>query len=276
MKNSITLDMQSVQGTMLLPLWGRAEYSKKNPEILNDKTAIEIVNQLDFDFSEIERNFKEFGGLCYIIRARKIDDAVLEFIQKHPEATIVNIGAGLDTTFSRVDNGKIRWYNLDLPDAIEFRRSLIPDSDRNICIPKSFFDQSWFEDIVFREEDGILFVSGGVFYYFKDEEMKEIIAAMASRFPGGEIYFDAESKRAVAMSNKMVKKTGNKGAMMHFHVNGSKKIKDWSDNIQTADCKKYFKDIPGPKNWSFQSNIRMKMIDGLKMMKFVHVKFKSK
>lgn len=275
MKKTLTLDMQSVQGTMLLPLWGRAEYSKKNPEILDDQIAIRIVEDLDFDFSEIEKNFKEFGGLCYVIRARKIDDAVRKFIQNHPKATIVNIGAGLDTTFSRVDNGKIHWYNLDLPDAVEFRRSLIPDSERNSCISKSFFDQSWFEDIVFNEKDGILFISGGVFYYFKDEEMKQIVSAMAVRFPGGEIYFDAESKRAVVLSNRMVKKTGNKGALMHFHVNSGKKIKEWSTGIQKVKCVKYFEEIPGPRNWSFQSKMRMIMIDGLKMMKFVHVKFRS-
>ena len=275
MKNKMTLDLQSVQGTMLLPLWGRAEYSQKYPETLDDRTAIEIVNKLDFDFSPIREKFGEFGGLCYIIRARKIDDMIHEFIQKHPQATIVNIGSGLDTTFSRIDNGKIHWYNLDLPDAIEFRKSFIPDSERNICISKSLFDLSWFDDIAFNPEDGILFVSGGVFYYFKDEDMKQFFSSMASRFPGGEVYFDAESKRAIAFSNRMVKKTGNHGAMMYFYVNSGKKIKSWSADISDVNCLKYFENLPRNKNWSFQSRIRMGMLDGLKMTKFVHVKFRS-
>jgi hypothetical protein len=47
-----------------------------------------------------------------------------EFIEKHPEATIVNIGCGLDTTFSRIDNGKIQFYELDLPDVIALRKNL--------------------------------------------------------------------------------------------------------------------------------------------------------
>ncbi|WNY22796.1 hypothetical protein MmiHf6_00810 [Methanimicrococcus hongohii] len=275
MKNTLTLDMQSVQGTMLLPLWGRAEYSKKNPEILDDQKAIEIVENLDFDFSEIGRNFGEFGGLCYIIRARKIEDKIRDFIKIHPKATIVNIGSGLDTSFSRIDNEKIHWYNLDMPDAIEFRQSLIPDSERNSCIAKSFFDQSWFDDIVYNKEDGILFVSGGVLYYFKDEELQEIFAAMAKRFPGAEVYFDAETKRAIAFSNRMVKKTGNKGAMMYFYVNDGKKIKNWSPNIQEVECIRYFKDVKSKKSWLFQSRMQMFMLDKMRMMKFVHVKFKS-
>ena len=271
----MTLDLQSVQGTMLLPLWGRAEYSQKYPETLNDKTAVEIINKFDFDFSPIREKFGEFGGLCYIIRARKIDDTIRSFIQKHPKATIVNIGAGLDTTFSRIDNGKIHWYNLDLPDSIEFRQSLIPDSDRNVCIPKSFFDTSWFDDIIFNPKDGILFVSGGVFYYFKDEEMNQIFSAMAVRFPGGEVYFDAESKNAVAFSNRMVKNTGNHGAMMYFYVNGGSKVKKWSPAISEVVCQKYFAGVPRQKGWSFPSKMRMRMLDGLNMIKFVYVKFRS-
>lgn len=276
MKNKMTLDMQSVQGTMLLPLWGRAKYSKQNPDILNDSIAIEIIQKLDFDFTEVEKTFQEFGGLCYIIRARKFDDRISKFIQTHPNATIVNIGCGLDTTFSRVDNGKIHWYNLDLPDAIEFRKDLIPDTDRNISIPKSLLDQSWFDDIVFSEEDGILFISAGVFYYFKEEDIKEIVSAMANRFPGGVLYFDAESKTAIGFSNRMVQKSGNRGAMMYFYVNSNTKIEKWSPEIKSVVCTNYFKGIPWKKNWSFSSKMRKSMIDLFKMMKFVEIEFKKK
>lgn len=136
MAGSIALDMQSVQGTMLLPLWGRAKYSRENPDVLDDPMAGKIVRESGFNFSSLEKTFGEFGGLCYIIWARKIDDAVRSFISRHPRAAVVNIGSGLDTTFTRVDNGQIRWYNLDLPDAIAFRRSLLSDSQRETSIPK--------------------------------------------------------------------------------------------------------------------------------------------
>lgn len=120
MNSKTELKSQTVQSTMLLPLWGRATASEKNPGILYDKEAIEIINNCDYDFSGVAKTFGEFGGLCYVVRARKTEDTIRKFIGRHPRATIVNIGAGLDTTFSRVDNGTIRWYNLDLPDAIAF------------------------------------------------------------------------------------------------------------------------------------------------------------
>ena len=160
------IDIHSVQGTMLIPLWGRAYGSENNKDILEDKEAIRIIKNCDFDFSNIANTFGEYGCITYITRARKIDDTIKKFITKHPNATIVNIGSGLDTTFSRIDNSTIHWYNLDLPDAISFRKTLIEDTPRNISIAKSFFDTSWFGDIQYNPNDGILFISAGVFYYF--------------------------------------------------------------------------------------------------------------
>ncbi|MDQ7237157.1 class I SAM-dependent methyltransferase, partial [Bacillus pacificus] len=141
------IDIHSVQGTMLIPLWGRAYGSENNKDILDDTEAIRIIKECNFDFSTIANTFGEYGCITYITRARKIDDMIKQFITKHPNATIINIGSGLDTTFSRIDNGTIHWYNLDLPDAISFRKTLIEDTSRNTSIAKSFFDTSWFDDM---------------------------------------------------------------------------------------------------------------------------------
>ncbi|NFR58916.1 class I SAM-dependent methyltransferase [Clostridium botulinum] len=68
-------------------------------------------------------------------------------MSKYPNSAIVNLGAGLDTTFFRVDNGNLNWYNIDLPDVIELRKKLLPESNREKCITKFFLDVSWFNDI---------------------------------------------------------------------------------------------------------------------------------
>lgn len=271
MNNPTPLDLQSVQATMLIPLWGRAKYSAKHPEILEDETAVKILRSHSFDFSAIEKNFGDFSGLCYVVRARKLDNAVRDFLAKHPNGTVVNIGAGLDTGFSRTDNGSVHWYNLDLPDSITFRQTLLADSERDISIPKSFFDESWFDDIRFQPEDGILFLAGGVFYYFKEEQLKPVFAAMAQRFPGGEMYFDAESKTGVEKSNEMVRKTGNKGAQMYFYVNDSKTIQSWSPAIRGVTMEPYFQGISLPSNLKLRAQAAF--MDKTGLMKFVRVTF---
>ncbi|RFM19114.1 hypothetical protein C1147_10075 [Clostridium botulinum] len=35
----------------------------------------------------------------FVVRAKTFDDAIKNFISKYPNSSIVNLGAGLDTTF---------------------------------------------------------------------------------------------------------------------------------------------------------------------------------
>jgi len=77
-------------------------------------------------FSKLD--LPEFGLIT--LRARQFDEKVKAYIAEHPRASIVNLGAGLDTTFHRVDNELIHWYDLDLPAVIVVRRQLLPEPDR--------------------------------------------------------------------------------------------------------------------------------------------------
>ncbi|WP_439955275.1 hypothetical protein, partial [Klebsiella quasipneumoniae] len=94
---------------------------------------------------------------------------------------------------------------------------------------------------------------------------KEIIVAMSNRFPGGELYFDAESKFALKLSNSTVKKSGNNGAMMYFYVNNPKIIEKWSSNIKVLNCSPFFKDIPTNKDWDGSTRIMIKIVNLIKM-----------
>jgi O-methyltransferase involved in polyketide biosynthesis len=267
--------LQGVQRTLMLPLWGRATFSKLYPEILTDNEAVNIVNSLNYDFSEIEKAFGEYGGLSYIIRGRKIDDTIKHFVLEYPNATIVNIGAGLDTTFSRVDNGTIYWYDLDLDDVIILRKTLISEGPRNICIAKSVFDYSWVKDIRFNVKDGILFVAGGIFCYFMENNVQNLFITLAEKFPDGEIYFDGETKTALKISNRMIKKSGHKEANLHFYINNQKIFTSWSPLIYLQSVDPCFKNIKRDKRWKISTRMNMTLCDLLKMVSFYHLKFKK-
>jgi len=85
---------------------------------------------------------------------------------------VVNIGAGLDATFYRVDNGLIHWYDLDLPDVIELRKQFLTETDRTTYIAKSFLDPSWCKCIK-QTEDGVFMVAGGLLRYFEEAQVKQ-------------------------------------------------------------------------------------------------------
>jgi O-methyltransferase involved in polyketide biosynthesis len=273
MDSKIIPDLQGVQRTLMIPVWGRSVFSRLYPEILDDKEAIAIVKSLNYDFSEVEKAFGEYGGLLYIIRGRIIDDTVRHFILQHPNATVVNIGAGLDTTFSRVDNGSIYWYDLDVEEVITLRKPLIPEGPRNKCIAKSVFDYSWIKDIRFNAKDGILFVAGGVFFYFKENQVRELFVTLAENFPDGELYFDGETKTALKISNRMVKKSGNNDAMMYFYINNPKIFASWSPLLNLKSVDSILKNIKMDKRWKRSTRMTMIFCVLFRMASFYHIIF---
>lgn len=196
----------SVQETLLLPLWGRAyETQQARPRLVDDK-AVEIIGKIDYDFSTIHET-QAVSQHGWVARSLHTDRLVLEFIKKHPKGTIVNIGCGLDTTFSRIDNGEITFYELDFPDVIELRKHFYDDSERHISIASSLHDtDKWFDKI--KVVDGLLFLAGGVFVYSTEAQMKKFFKATADYFKECEFFFDALSPLGLKIAKKMVLKKG--------------------------------------------------------------------
>lgn len=264
----------SVVSTMAGPLWARATYSKLYPEILHDPKSAEIVEKIDADFSKVDEFMGEFLGINFIVRARSFDNAVKKYLERYPNATVVNLGCGLDTTFYRVDNGKIKWYDLDLPEAIEYRKPLIPETDRSRYISKSMLDYSWFDDVVFNPENGIFFIAAGLFNYFKEDEIISLCKTMAERFPGGELMFDVPSKLGLKILNRRLKKSGYHGVTMYFGLgNPKKEISKWSNRIQLIDSFTLFVQMPRNPKWQRKTIRLMNLSDRFKVGKYVQLSF---
>ena len=139
---------------------------------MNDKTAVRILSKVDYNFDKISKSMHPITQFEWIARSIHIDKTIKEFLTRYPKATIVNIGCGLDTTFDRVDNGKLFWYDLDLPEVIELRKKFIPETSRRKFISCSFFEDKWFKEVFI--ENNILFTTAGVLYYFEESRLKEI------------------------------------------------------------------------------------------------------
>ena len=262
-----------IQETMLGPLWARAKYSKQYPEFLDDPKAQEIIDKLNYDFSEIQNYLGEWRCLGLLARAKNLDNAFKKFLNKYPEATLVNIGAGLDTTFSRVDNGRIQCYNLDLPEAANFRKKLIPDTERNKTVAKSAFDD-WFNMIEFKESKGIFFIAGGFIYYFTEKFVKNLFISMAEHFPGGELIFDATSKLANKVVNRRAKKAGEEDLRFQFGVGNPKKLfPKWSSKIELKEWYTIWSRLEINPEWNEKTIKAIKKSEKVKAAKIIHLRF---
>jgi O-methyltransferase involved in polyketide biosynthesis len=265
---------QTVQATMLIPLYGRAIAGKRFPDILRDRTAERICESVNYDFSGISKTYgSEYVSLTCLLRAARVDDRARAFIARHPNGAIINLGAGLDDTFSRVDNGIVRWYNIDLPDAIAYREQFITPAERERNIAKSMFDYSWFGEIETPAGASVLVIAAGLFFYFDESEIRGLVSKICEGFPGGELFFEACSRSGTKIAIKIVKKTGNSGAEMKFWVNDAASLKAWSPKITQAVSCPFFGDRYKDKRLAPFTRLIMWGADFLKRTKFVSVKW---
>ena len=278
MKYKIKKD--SVQETLIIPLYSRKICSSLYPNIYYDKTAVDLISQIDYDFSEIEKKSKSlmqrFGALEVAARQSDIAYEVCEYLKEHPSASVVNLGCGLDNTGRNCDNGKCKIYNLDFPDVIKVRNELLPSGEREYNIPCNLNDTEWFDKI--DNSNGVIFFASGVFYYFLNDEVKNLIVNMSKVFIDGALVFDAANKTAVKMISKTWLKTAKiKDVGAYFAVSNAKKeISLWSNNIEVSS-KGYMLGYNDLKQDNISGFFRLlaHVGDSLMKMQIVKIKFKG-
>ena len=178
---------------MLQSFYARAMYSKNPKHKFKDKKAEEIVEKLDYDFSRASKDAAMSGGV--VARTVVLDELVSDFIRKNPDCTVVNIACGLDTRFYRMDNGKITWYNLDLPETIAVRDSVYGETGRVSTIGCSCFDPAWPSQVTKRGK--MLFIIEGLTMYLYQEDVQRIFQVIARRFSQADVLVETMNPMVV-------------------------------------------------------------------------------
>lgn len=268
------LRLEGVNKTLLLPLWARARESMRENPLMSDGQAVRIIKTLDFGFDDMDKSFDRHYQLSQVVRAKIIDEGIKRFVKVNPNATIVSIGAGLETTCERVDNGTLRWYDLDVPEVIDLRRKFIPETDRSTCISKSVHDVSWFDDIE-RPVQGLLFIACGVFQYFTGRQVKRLFSDLATEFPGSEIVFDTMSKFFLILGNwTVIKKSGmDSKSFMKWSVKSSRMMITWDKRITVVDEYPLFSRIELDESWGKNIIHRMKQVNRMRGLNIFHLRF---
>ncbi len=212
-------DMSSLQGiekTMLFPLWGRYTESKKPDGLIHDDRCIEMVERNGIDLSQVEKEQHPVNRLAWMARAWNTDNEISRILIEHPESTIVCLGCGLDTTFYRIDNGRLSWYDIDLPEVIQLRRRLLGENDRCEALAGSVLEQATFAPIA--AGTNLVVTAFGLLYYFTEEQVGCIVENIASLAGKVTLIFDYCSQLGVAMANKMILGSCS-GVRMEWYAN---------------------------------------------------------
>jgi O-methyltransferase involved in polyketide biosynthesis len=265
-------NFSGIEWTLVLPLLSRARITAMYPDLFNDPRSIEIIERLSGPLKKINDPRIVFGDLGNATRARVLDDAIKTYIHEHPKATIVNLGAGFDDAFSRVDNGYITWFDIDLQDVIEMRKHLIPETDRSHCVTCSILDSGWMKEIIPRDH-GLLFIAGGLICYFSKDEVKHLIISLADRFPHSEFVFDGVSRLGRFWSNWRIKSAGIHSVKIKWFVNSRTDFKKWNSQISVVERYPLFAHIERSPNFDKRMVRIMNRSDKLWNLSIVHLRF---
>lgn len=266
------IQTQSVSSTLYVPLMGNIYTSKHFKELLFDEKALELESAIPQNNIDIINN--EYYYLASASRYYNMDLEIKTFIQQHPKCNIINIGAGLDTSFYRVKSSTATFYEMDLPPVMAERAKLLPEREKDIYIECSFLDvDQWLKSIKDPNLPSLLVISG-VFYYFKRKEIDRFFFQIKNKFNYLDAVFDCNNQTALKISNRYVRKTGNKNAPMYFYINNIHTyLKQLNLDIQLLKEYMFYHYSRKLLNrTSLATKIKMTVSDLFKMVKMEHLK----
>ena len=249
MSENTNQGLSGVAETLLMTLYIRAMESQRPDALIKDEKAVALVTNMSYDFDRIRQvKMDEDDNVGVILRNLEFDRQVRDFMTRHPDAVVVHIGCGLDSRFERVAerNGKVEWYDLDLPEVIEQRRKFIGDEGKRYhLLAGSVFDIAWLDKVSVHRQRLFLFLAEGVLMYFEEAQVKSLVLMLRDHFPGAELVFDAFSPFLVRANNLRMAISGF-GVRYRWGIWRGQELEGWGDGIHLLDEWGYF-DRPEPR-----------------------------
>lgn len=268
-----------VEDTLFVPMLGRIYASEHCPNILYDQKALELKKKLPSGLPEQDGQ-SQYTLLASAARSANMDRFIRAFLERRPDGVIVQLGCGLETAYFRCDNGRSRWYAVDLPHVVEYRRELLPEPERETYLAGDAFAEDWIRQIRADVPDApILVTAGGLFHYFEESKVVGLLRMltgfgerMLTGFGEIEVVFDALSKSGVAMmQKKYMKQMGHGDAQMFFYVDSASELAGKiGSGVRVLAEEPYYRHIPRT-GLKLSTKISMSVSDRFWMVKMIHL-----
>src|SRR6266545_2431280 len=158
--------LAGVPETLLWTLYHRATEARRPDAVLADPLAVEVVDAIDYPFAQRFGRDVAARAQWQALRTRRFDDEIW-----------------------RVDNGRVRWLGVDLPEVVRLRRRLLPAADRQRSVACSVLDPAWLAEV--DPSRGVVICAQGLLMYLDRADVHRVIGTCAERFPGATLVFDA-------------------------------------------------------------------------------------
>jgi len=180
------VELTGVPETALWNLYQRASAARAGH--LDDPRAVEVLVRLDYPFERFDVPYGGLAARLHAQRVRTVDAALRRVLSGVPGAIVAALGEGFETQFWRVDDGRLRWLTLDLPEVVAVRRVVLPDGPRNRTLAGSAAGAQWTAQV--GRERPVIITAQGLLPYFGRDEVHRLLTAWAQLLPGAWLLFD--------------------------------------------------------------------------------------
>ncbi|WP_200761475.1 class I SAM-dependent methyltransferase [Poriferisphaera corsica] len=230
------LKLGTVQETMLLPLWARVRELKEKDPLIVDEAASTVASRIDCDLDKLGND--AFSQVVMAARHAAFDEFAKRYIDLHPSSTVVEMACGLSTRFDRLDNGQLRWFDVDLADAITLRKSIIEEHQRRHHLAGSILNTDWIQTIKHDPNfnGNCLIICEGVLMYFHEHQVRHILTQFSDAFPNGVCLMDT-----ITPWLKLRREKGHLQLMKTFTAefrwcpSNLQEIEHWDNRFKVAD-----------------------------------------
>jgi O-methyltransferase involved in polyketide biosynthesis len=249
-------ELEAVSETLFLPLYALALEARAAWPILIDREAVQITGELNRTFASSDRRlyrklargrFPSTAVTTIALRIRHFDRVVTTFLEREPDGIIVSLGCGLSTRRSRVDNGTMRWVDLDLPAVIQLRQCYFEDTERFRSIAKSVLELDWMDQLPDDPGERYLFVAEGLFPYLPEDGIRDLVTELHRRFPGAELVAEFASRKVARLMSgrlgrgKLRRRFGlSDDVWFHSGLADPHEPEEWADGVTFLDDWCYF------------------------------------
>ena len=241
--------LNGVSETLLITLYTRALESQRPDGLIRDAKAVEIIRKMDGDFSHLK--LQGHDEVALILRMQQFDCKARHFLAHNPDAVVIHFGCGLDTRYERVDDGRVEWFDLDLPDVIELRKKYIGgEHGRYHLFSGSAFEDAWLEAVSPYAGRTFLFMAEGVLPYFEEAQVRALFLKIRNNFPGAELVCDAHTPFVILTDNLQLALSGVK-ARLRWGLKHGRDVEKWGEGISMLEEWFYFDD-PEPRMAPFR------------------------
>ena len=180
-----------VEDSLFLTLCCRALDNRSPHPVLGDEIADEIVRTLDYDYERLNTNTNLVLNVA--LRAKKIDEVASRFLDRHPDAVGLDLGAGFDTRPARIaPPPTVDWYDVDFPEVTAAREQVVPDRAKAHTISADVTDQDWLDAL--PRDRPVVVTADGLMGFLAKDDLVALLNRLVDHFPSGELVFNGYTR----------------------------------------------------------------------------------